>query len=785
MAGDVKVQYGNVRITGSHENDMAEVSYDATGTNLVVSLNGQSHSFNAAGIYGIVFKGSFGDDTFNNKTSLTSLAYGGFGNDTLSGGGGFDYLYGQGGNDLLVGNAGNDQLIGGNGNDKLYGREGRDTLRGDDGNDALFGGTADADDLAGSRGADRFLTVAGDVVQDRSADDAQLKFVHRDDHWHDAEIEAIDVAFQTLVDRLGNTRLLTDPMFGAPLTFVKSNAIPGAGRNLEVHVDQAADLPWWDIFSPEFVQKRDSYREILIKDWDESVAQKNAAAVDTVFHEIGHNWDEESSIARQFRQISGWTKDGDEKTHYRARKSSVTGETANFWYLKSADNAFVSAYARTNPVEDFAEHFAEYFASKIYDPIVPGFMDKLALIGRWVEAGAAASANAEIADLVRTVKVGFDLDVRVIAELPGRLIAELDKLGLPTLGDIASAKYFSDNLQPFYNEMLATVRDHVSQLLAAGGELSQHVNQALAGIRAVDAAVADEFAEHVNSLLASLRDLPGRYIDQVFAWLEERLSEANGGAAGLFDRFAEQLGRELDVQLETLNGQIDEWNRWRDEKVAAAEQLRNETVSGLTNRINDAQGDVHALESKISRAKKTIGRVDDKIDGLRGDIKDWTKEIGKLVDKLEDLEDQLRLPRWSRPSGLSGKISDVKKQIERLKDKISDAVQKIDDYKDEIRDLKRDIDKFEQKIGRLHDQMEFWTAAIIAARLEFHAQVASADQKVSEQLNSINQEIDRVKAQSDRLIDQIGQFSRIASSDLLGDANERWNEMLDSMMPSH
>lgn len=50
MAGDVNTVLGNIWINGSQQSDVAEVSYDATGSLLVVNLNGQTQLFNAAGI---------------------------------------------------------------------------------------------------------------------------------------------------------------------------------------------------------------------------------------------------------------------------------------------------------------------------------------------------------------------------------------------------------------------------------------------------------------------------------------------------------------------------------------------------------------------------------------------------------------------------------------------------------------------------------------------------------------------------------------------------------------
>ena len=82
------------------------------------------------------------------------LITGGAGNDTLVGGAGNDRLYGDAGADALTGGAGNDTLVGGSGNDRLAGSAGADSLTGGDGNDTLMGGSGN-DRLAGNAGADR------------------------------------------------------------------------------------------------------------------------------------------------------------------------------------------------------------------------------------------------------------------------------------------------------------------------------------------------------------------------------------------------------------------------------------------------------------------------------------------------------------------------------------------------------------------------------------------------------------------------------------------------------
>jgi serralysin len=68
-------------------------------------------------------------------------AYGGSGNDTLTGNEVANFMRGNAGVDNLTGNQGNDTLEGGSSDDSLYGGEGDDLLDGGAGNDIMQGGT--------------------------------------------------------------------------------------------------------------------------------------------------------------------------------------------------------------------------------------------------------------------------------------------------------------------------------------------------------------------------------------------------------------------------------------------------------------------------------------------------------------------------------------------------------------------------------------------------------------------------------------------------------------------
>ncbi|MBT8154540.1 M10 family metallopeptidase C-terminal domain-containing protein [Epibacterium ulvae] len=99
--------------------------------------------------------GHKGRDRLHGKDGDDRLV-GGQHQDTLNGGSGQDRLAGGGGSDLLRGQAGDDLLWGDNGNDRLYGGAGRDIVNGGNGNDVLTGG-AGVDIFVFASGADQVL----------------------------------------------------------------------------------------------------------------------------------------------------------------------------------------------------------------------------------------------------------------------------------------------------------------------------------------------------------------------------------------------------------------------------------------------------------------------------------------------------------------------------------------------------------------------------------------------------------------------------------------------------
>jgi Ca2+-binding RTX toxin-like protein len=156
---------GILTVLGSNKNDVVYVSGDAT--QLTVSVNKQSFTFNTADVTEIDIDGGRGNDWIwvGDAVTANAVIHGGDGNDRIHGGGGNDTITGDKGNDridggagddTINGGAGNDHVFGGAGNDQLFGDAGHDMLSGDDGDDVLDGGD-NKDHLYGGTGNDQLF----------------------------------------------------------------------------------------------------------------------------------------------------------------------------------------------------------------------------------------------------------------------------------------------------------------------------------------------------------------------------------------------------------------------------------------------------------------------------------------------------------------------------------------------------------------------------------------------------------------------------------------------------
>lgn len=120
---------------------------DASGRANSVILDLRAGRFSSFGgyedlaiAYGVKIEHAFGgsgNDTITGNALANRLS-GGTGNDTIEGGGRRDVLHGEDGDDTLLGGRGNDRLFGGSGDDTLSGGKGRDRLMGQDGEDVFI-----------------------------------------------------------------------------------------------------------------------------------------------------------------------------------------------------------------------------------------------------------------------------------------------------------------------------------------------------------------------------------------------------------------------------------------------------------------------------------------------------------------------------------------------------------------------------------------------------------------------------------------------------------------------
>lgn len=108
-----------ILVQGTSTNDSVVVS--ATVSRVQVSLNGQTSSFNRAGVFRVMILGREGADSILLQSTLTLSAFvdGGAGNDVIRSGSGHDVLLGGAGDDWIVAGLGRDVIIGGVGTDRL------------------------------------------------------------------------------------------------------------------------------------------------------------------------------------------------------------------------------------------------------------------------------------------------------------------------------------------------------------------------------------------------------------------------------------------------------------------------------------------------------------------------------------------------------------------------------------------------------------------------------------------------------------------------------------------
>ena len=351
------------RLYGGHHDDSL---YGGSGNDY---LNGQAHNDRIYGgsghdeIYGNSgddrIYGQAGNDTIYGGTGHDTI-YAGAGHDKVYGSYGEDQLFGESGNDTLYGGGDNDYLSGGRDNDALYGGLGRDTLFGNQGNDGLYGGYG-YDSLRGGSGADRFLiTTLVDNVRDLQGVDARVNFKNLDftwntrgaflaGNWTQGEVEKVDLALGEMHRQAGSTKLLKTAT-GGQVTFYR------LGESIDLLFTKANEsILGWNSGGGQITLVENTFNT-------------TNELLQTVFHEIGHNWDNESPKSDAFKGLSRWrswpTTWSVPNGYMRAQTQK--GVAQPYIYHNTAN--FARTYGRTNPHEDFSTAFAAYFMDKAGRP---------------------------------------------------------------------------------------------------------------------------------------------------------------------------------------------------------------------------------------------------------------------------------------------------------------------------------------------------------------------------------------------------------------------------------
>jgi Ca2+-binding RTX toxin-like protein len=159
-AGDYEVNTATTPVIGTFTDGADKLTLTSTADSPVTAYMGS------------------GNDTLDSSAAAAGAAvkaFGGAGNDILTGGAADDTLFGDAGHDNIVGGAGTNKLYGGDGNDTLDNSAGTGIgfVDGGAGNDSLLGAAAVADTLLGGAGNDTILggAVANQYIDGGDDDD--------------------------------------------------------------------------------------------------------------------------------------------------------------------------------------------------------------------------------------------------------------------------------------------------------------------------------------------------------------------------------------------------------------------------------------------------------------------------------------------------------------------------------------------------------------------------------------------------------------------------------------
>jgi Ca2+-binding RTX toxin-like protein len=344
---------GNDSLIGGNDRDYL---YGGNGNDVLYGVGGNDYLSGSSG--DDVLYGGTGADKLHGYNGADRLS-GDSDNDVLYGGNDPDFLQGGFGNDVLHGEGGNDRLTGDVGDDQLYGGSGRDALLGWSGGDILDGGS----------GYDRYLQTpnvanegfnitafsTGDVAVNFS-NGTQMFFqgaVVNGGSWSIDEIWDADEALETMVERTGDNVLLKqangDPIF---LSRYGATSDPTLGG--------------WNYQNGNIALSGNAFA-------DEAILRQ------VIYHEIGHNWDDEGLLWGAFKQLSGWGNSWNAISNPGQYTLSLDGK----WSYENG-STFARTYGMTNPYEDFATVSEQYFVD-LEDGMTPtggssGLPAKLSLI---------------------------------------------------------------------------------------------------------------------------------------------------------------------------------------------------------------------------------------------------------------------------------------------------------------------------------------------------------------------------------------------------------------------
>ena len=253
----------------------------------------------------------------------------------------------------------------------MRGQNGEDRLFGSEGQDSLIGGAGFFDFLSGGEGADRFLALVDDFIEEREVQDVLLQFRNGTDNWTNIEIAVLDRAFANLQAETNNTRLLKDTETVQPLVFIKENTVTAGGHLADIDFVEISTQTR-DPATGNLIEEISFERQYSYADWDEFNPEVNLFHELEVPQDIAIAWSSaeqiqnvlilEDTLWNQFLRLSDWIPavdaDGNRVGNPNTQFYQISGD--NQWFhLQNA--LFAEDFATTNPSEDFGTVWRLFF----------------------------------------------------------------------------------------------------------------------------------------------------------------------------------------------------------------------------------------------------------------------------------------------------------------------------------------------------------------------------------------------------------------------------------------